>query len=151
VQVPQFLLETFIAKKRASSCNIVCTQPRRLSAISLASRVAEERSEKPGDVIGYSVRGQHCQSKRTRVLYCTTGILLRRFISDPSLGDVSHVVVDEIHERSVEMDLILLLLKKLLAKAQLRQSRVSCPKIILMSATAQAEDLKQYFCDKARN
>jgi len=66
--------------------------------------------------VGYSVRLDTCRSKRTRLLFCTTGILLRRLLSDPNLIDVTHVIVDEVHERSLESDLLLLLLRQFLCR-----------------------------------
>lgn len=137
---------------------MVCTQPRRISAISLAARVAEERGETVGEVIGFSVRNQRTTSNRTRILYCTTGrsiqnlqicvlckctfkgILLRQLNCNPELRGVSHVVIDEVHERSIEMDLLLFVLRKMLQKRQ-KQT----PKIILMSATTVAADFQNYF------
>ena len=87
-QVPQFIMEEL-----GGECFIVCTQPRRISAIGVASRVAEERGEAiDGDrsTIGYSVRGQSRRTARTRLLFCTTGVLLRRMQqSDPLLDGSS--------------------------------------------------------------
>ncbi|GMH41213.1 hypothetical protein BSKO_09123 [Bryopsis sp. KO-2023] len=136
-QVPQFLLEAAIESGQGYQCNIVCTQPRRISALGLAARVADERGEEVGGVVGYSIRNQTSRSKETRIMYCTTGVLLRRMISGQALSGVSHVLVDEVHERSVEMDLLLLLLKENLKKSK-------CHKVVLMSATANAEDFNKY-------
>lgn len=72
-QVPQYILESAIAAGEGARCNIVCTQPRRISAVGLAARVAAERGEKCGEVVGYSVRLDSKQSARTRLLFCTTG------------------------------------------------------------------------------
>ena len=80
----------------------VCTQPRRISAIGVAERVAAERVERVGNVVGYQIRLESKTSSSTRLMFCTTGILLRRLESDPDLTDVSHVIVDEVHERSEE-------------------------------------------------
>jgi ATP-dependent RNA helicase DHX57 len=113
-QIPQYLLEEYIRKDKGGSCNIICTQPRRISAVGLATRVAAERSEKVGSTVGYSVRLDSKQSKETRILFCTTGVMLRRLLSDPMLSNVTHVVLDEVHERTIESDLLLLLLRELL-------------------------------------
>ena len=137
-QIPQFLLEHEILADRAGSCSIVCTQPRRISAIGLAERVAFERGEKVGDVIGYSVRLDSKTSARTRVTYCTIGILLRRLISDPTLQGITHVIVDEVHERSLDSDMLLLLLKTVITRRKDLQ-------VIFMSATANAELFSTYF------
>ena len=81
-------------------CEIVCTQPRRISAIGVAERVAAEREERVGNTIGYQIHLENKVSQKTRLTFCTTGILLQRLISDPLLNSVSHVIVDEVHERS---------------------------------------------------
>ena len=137
-QVPQFILEQAIEDGRGAETNIVCTQPRRISAIGLAERVAAERLETCGDVVGYSVRLESKLSDKTRLQFCTMGILLRRLLSDPELRGVTHVVLDEVHERSVESDLLLLLLRRLLNRR--RDLRV-----VLMSATADADFFAAYF------
>lgn len=137
-QLPQYILEEAIENGRGSSCNIICTQPRRISAIGLASRVAAERAESVGEVVGYSVRLENRSSPKTRLLYCTTGVLLRRLLNDPSLSGTTHIVVDEVHERSLDSDLLLLLLRDLLV---VRPDL----KLILMSATANADLFAAYF------
>jgi HrpA-like RNA helicase len=93
-QVPQFVIED--AAARGMPCNIICTQPRRISAISVAERVAEERGEPCGDVVGYSIRLENKTSARTQLLFCTIGVLLKRLEGDPSLANVTHVFVDEV-------------------------------------------------------
>jgi ATP-dependent RNA helicase DHX57 len=139
-QVPQFILEDAIQDSRGGRCNIICTQPRRISAIGLATRVAQERAEPVGSTVGYSVRLDSKQSKQTRLLFCTTGVMLRRLLGDPDLKSVTHIVLDEVHERTIEGDLLLFLLRDLLRKG-------SNPniKIVLMSATAEAELFASYF------
>lgn len=104
--------------------NVICTQPRRISAISVAQRVAQERAEHLGNSVGYQIRLESVrvwppltstlkvaialrdmcvfQSPATRLLYCTTGVLLRRLEGDAELGGVTHVIVDEVHERTEE-------------------------------------------------
>jgi hypothetical protein len=139
-QVPQFLLEAAAADGAGGECSIVVTQPRRISAIGLAERVAAERCEPCGAVVGYAVRLEARRSERTRLLFCTTGILLRRLLNDPDLSDVSHVMLDEVHERSLESDLLLLLLRVLLR-------RRPTLRIILMSATADSGLFARYFAD----
>nr|KAJ3422941.1 ATP-dependent RNA helicase dhx29 [Polyrhizophydium stewartii] len=120
-QVPQFLLEHAISAGYGTSTNIICTQPRRISAMSLAQRVSEEIAD-PGQP---GARG-------------TWGVLLRRMESDPLLSGVSHVVVDEVHERTLDSDFLLFLLKRLIPKRpDLR--------IVLMSATADAAFFAAFF------
>lgn len=81
---------------------IVCTQPRRISAIGVAERVAAERDERIGNTIGYQIRLESKVSSNTRLTFCTTGILLQRLSGDPQLKSVTHIIVDEVHERSAE-------------------------------------------------
>eukprot|EP00850_Spirogloea_muscicola_P006660 SM000032S12044 [mRNA] locus=s32:111779:119402:- [translate_table: standard] len=144
-QVPQYILENAIEQGGGASCNIVCTQPRRLSAVGVADRVSQERGEPVGRTVGYSIRLENRRSSRTRLLFCTTGILLRRLLSDPDLTGVTHVIVDEVHERSVEGDLLLIVLRELLARQSVsRQSEVPL-QLVLMSATIDTSVLAGYF------
>ena len=139
-QIPQFILENAIAENRAGECNIICTQPRRISAIGLASRVAQERFESVGSTVGYSVRLDSKQSKQTRIIFCTTGVMMRRLLGDPELKSISHIILDEVHERTIESDLLLFLLKRLIV-----EKKNPHLKIVLMSATAEARLFEQYF------
>jgi hypothetical protein len=95
-QVPQFLLNHAMETGRGGEINIICTQPRRIAAIGVAERVAEEQGVKLGDVVGYQIRLDSKMSKRTRLLFCTTGILLRRMQHDMNMEGVTHIVVDEV-------------------------------------------------------
>ncbi|KAL3157307.1 hypothetical protein ABBQ38_001537 [Trebouxia sp. C0009 RCD-2024] len=72
-QVPQYILEAAVAAGQGAACNIICTQPRRISAVGVSTRVAQERGEGVGGVVGYSVRLESRTSRRTRLLFCTTG------------------------------------------------------------------------------
>eukprot|EP00958_Prasinococcus_capsulatus_P003632 scaffold331_cov349-Prasinococcus_capsulatus_cf.AAC.6 len=139
-QVPQYILEQMSKMQVGGQCNILCTQPRRISAVGLAERVAAERAEECGSTVGYSIRLESKQSRSTRLLFCTTGIVLRRLQSDSALEGVSHVIVDEAHERSVESDLLLLLLK-----GALRENPGL--RLILMSATIDSDLFSEYFAD----
>jgi ATP-dependent RNA helicase DHX36 len=100
-QVPALVLDDLIAHYRGADANIIITQPRRISAIGVAERIASERCERVGDSCGYSIKLERKVSKKTRLLLCTTGIILRRLQCDPDLASVSHVFVDEVHERDV--------------------------------------------------
>lgn len=135
-QVPQFLLEQ--ASKNQAPVSIICTQPRRIAAMSVAERVSSERCEKVGGVVGYQVKLNSKVSSRTRLIFCTTGVLLRRLQSDPNLESLTHVVVDEVHERSVETDFLLLLLREIL-------TRRPTLRVVLMSATLDAQKFSRYF------
>ncbi|EST07241.1 Helicase-associated domain protein [Kalmanozyma brasiliensis GHG001] len=148
-QVPQFILDQAIEAGSGSECNIVVTQPRRVSAIGVASRVAVERGEdldgkkKPvasGSLVGYAIRGERRASRECRLLFTTTGVLLRRLGAggDADLKGISHVVVDEVHERNVDSDFLLLELRELLK----RNHQI---KVVLMSATINQETFASYF------
>ncbi|KAJ7597434.1 P-loop containing nucleoside triphosphate hydrolase protein [Mycena floridula] len=134
--VPQFILDALISSNKGAKASILITQPRRLSAIGVAARVSSERLEDGS--VGYAIRGESKQDKRTKLLFCTTGIVLRRLSSGDTLEDVTHVVVDEVHERTVDGDILLLELKELL------QKRPNL-KVILMSATINHEIFMGYF------
>ncbi|PCH33638.1 nucleoside triphosphate hydrolase protein [Wolfiporia cocos MD-104 SS10] len=152
-QLPQLILDDMIARGEGAKCNIVCTQPRRIAAISVADRVAKERGERAGrgSSIGYQVRFEsNLPDEHGSVTFCTTGIFLKRMQSalegGPSVGrsldDVTHVVVDEVHERDVDTDLLLVVLKRLLAD---RKARGKPIKVVLMSATIDPTLFQQYF------
>lgn len=89
------MLDDMILRNIGSEANILVTQPRRISAIGVSERIASERCEKLGHTCGYSIRLDSKRSDKTRLLLCTTGVLLRRLQCDPDLASVSHVFVDE--------------------------------------------------------
>ncbi|KFV58718.1 Putative ATP-dependent RNA helicase DHX57, partial [Gavia stellata] len=137
-QIPQFILDASLQGSPSRVANIICTQPRRISAISVAERVAKERTERVGLTVGYQIRLESVKSSATRLLYCTTGVLLRRLEGDLTLQGITHVIVDEVHERTEESDFLLLVLKDVMVeRPDLR--------VILMSATLNAELFSQYF------
>ncbi|KAG2686729.1 hypothetical protein I3760_09G021100 [Carya illinoinensis] len=137
-QLPQFILEDEIFCLRGADCSIMCTQPRRISAISVAARIASERGESLGETVGYQIRLEAKRSAQTRLLFCTTGVLLRQLVQDPELTGVSHLLVDEIHERGMNEDFLLIILNDLLPRRpDLR--------LILMSATINADLFSKYF------
>ncbi|XP_050474059.1 ATP-dependent RNA helicase DHX30-like [Bombus huntii] len=138
-QVPQFILDKYIKQNNTHECNIVVSEPRRISAISLTERVAFERDEKIGDKIGYHVRFDN-KTPRTSgsILYCTTGILLQKLRHNSTLKGVSHVIIDEAHERSLQTDMLLMLFKDMLE----HNPHV---KLIVMSASINTDVFQQYF------
>lgn len=195
-QVAQYVLEEMIHNQLGAQCNIICTEPRRIAAVSVAQRVHEEvyhsynmygwnvensmsssqtsatssssslvseasqssasvkgdeslpviqpnrhgsyKPELGKGLVGYSVRLDSRASEETRLLYCTTGVLLRKLQSETYLKSVSHIIIDEVHERGVETDFLMTILKQQLANfPHLR--------IILMSATMQEEKFQAYF------
>ena len=146
-QSVQFVLDDLIQRQLGAVANIICTQPRRISALGLADRVADERCSQVGDEIGYTIRGESKQKPGvTKITFVTTGVLLRRLQTSggnaddvvAALADVSHVVVDEVHERSLDTDFLLVLLRQILRKRK-------DLKVILMSATLDAAVFEAYF------
>lgn len=141
-QTPAYLLEHQLAQGKP--CKIYCTEPRRISAISLAKRVSEELGEGKGDVgtsrslVGYSIRLEAKTSRETRLIYATTGIVMRMLEGSNELREITHLVLDEVHERSIESDFLLIVLKKLLTKRK-------DLKVVLMSATVDSERFSKYF------
>jgi ATP-dependent RNA helicase DHX57 len=134
-QIPQFILED-----SPQTAKIIVTQPRRLAAIGVGNRVAQERGEeKPGEgSVGYVVRGESAISYKCRLLFCTTGVLLRQLQNENALSCITHIVVDEVHERSLDCDVLLAILKELLPSApHLR--------VILMSGTYFSADDTLFF------
>ena len=151
-QLPQLILDEWIEKGRGAHCNIICTQPRRIAAISVADRVAKERGETVGrGSVGYQVRfDAKLPEPNGSITFCTTGIFLKRMQSALSEGgsrldEITHVVVDEVHERDVDTDLLLVVLKRLLADRKARNLPI---KILLMSATIDPTLFQKYFPDE---
>ncbi|KAF3908610.1 hypothetical protein AA313_de0200867 [Arthrobotrys entomopaga] len=137
-QCVQFVLDDFIERKIGTAARIICTQPRRISAIGLAERVSAERCGTIGGEVGYAIRGESKISSDTRITFMTTGVLLRRLHDGDGLLDVSHVFIDEVHERSLDSDFLLVLMKRLLKKRK-------DLKLVLMSATLNAQVFADYF------
>ena len=134
-QVPQFIMDSI---PKGKPCNIIVTQPRRISAIGLADRVASERGCQVGSTVGFTVRLENKRSSKTELLFCTTGVMLRMIAGDPLLRGITHVVIDEVHERDRNSDFLLIILRRLLeVRKDLR--------LILMSATMQATLFQEYF------
>jgi ATP-dependent RNA helicase DHX57 len=146
-QSVQFILDDLINRGLGEHVNIVCTQPRRISALGLADRVADERCGRVGDEVGYTIRGESKQKPgTTKICFVTTGVLLRRLQTSGgsaddvlrSLADVSHVVIDEVHERSLDTDFLLVLIRDVLKKRK-------DLKLVLMSATLDSATFESYF------
>lgn len=134
-QIPQFLaLDPSIGRGKC----VVCTQPRRVAAITIAEQVSKERCTRLGDEVGYSIRFEDKTSHRTRIKYATDGVLLREIMSDPLLTKYSVVVLDEAHERSMQTDILMGLLKEV---QEVRKDL----KILVMSATLQVELFQGFF------
>ena len=125
----------------ATKRKTLVVQPRRVAARALARRVAEEQNTALGEGVGYQVRFDRCAGTRTRIEYVTDGILLRRMLREPELADVGAVILDEFHERSINMDLLLALLTEV--RCTLREDLW----LVVMSATLNAEPLAHYLGD----
>ena len=136
-QIPQFIIDdpTF-----GPTARIAITQPRRISAISVAERVAYERSEQVGQLIGYNIRLENESSSETTVLFMTPGVLLRKLQENPTLPDYNTIIIDEAHERDKHTEFLLILLRDLSTKR-------TDLKIILMSATLHTQKLSTFFDD----
>lgn len=144
-QVPQFLLDQGVSGK------IAVTQPRRVAAITLARRVAEEMgtpcgSSSPASMVGYSVRFDESTSPSTRIKFLTEGMLLQEMLRDPKMSQYGCVIVDEVHERSVNVDLILGFLKQILTE---RRRKGKPLKVVVMSATADVESISRFFSNSS--
>uniref|UniRef100_A0A8D0D5T4 RNA helicase n=1 Tax=Sander lucioperca TaxID=283035 RepID=A0A8D0D5T4_SANLU len=136
-QIPQFLLDE--CSRNGEPCRIFCTQPRRLAAIAVAERVAAERGESVGQTVGYHIRLESRVSPKTLLTFCTSGVFLRTLMAgDASLTTVTHVIVDEVHERDGLTDFLLTKMREVLQK-------IPTLKLILSSAALDIDLFLQYF------
>eukprot|EP01041_Mallomonas_annulata_P012401 gene12401-26090_t len=133
-QLPQYISAAY-----KNGC-VVCTQPRRVAAVTIAQRVAEEQHCTVGDEVGYSIRFDDCTSHRTRIKYVTDGVLLREMISDHNLSRYNVVILDEAHERSLQTDILMGLLRRL-------QEIRSDLRVVIMSATLEVDLFMTFFKD----
>lgn len=136
-QVPQLILDHCAMTGQA--CRIICTQPRRLAALSVAERVALERDDKVGQSVGYQIRLESRVSPKTLLTFCTNGVLLRTLMGgDASIATVTHIIVDELHERDRFSDFLIAIMRDLLLKFRNL-------KLILMSAALDTQLFVKYF------
>jgi ATP-dependent helicase HrpB len=133
-RVPAAVLDAGLA----GAGDVLVLEPRRLAARLAARRVAEERGEQLGETVGYQVRFEEVAGQRTRLRFLTEGVLTRRLLADPRLARASVVVLDEFHERHLQADLALALLKRL------QHTTRPDLKIVVMSATLDAAPLARY-------
>lgn len=133
--MPRFLVQAgFVGGKK----RICCTQPRRVSAVSIAKRVAKEMQVPVGQKVGYRVRLDNATSEKTQLVFETEAMLLREAMSDPMLSAYSVIIIDKAHERTVNTDVLMGLLKEVLKKRKdLR--------VIVMSATIETARFRTYF------
>src|SRR5215471_18077589 len=136
-RVPPALLDAKITGDR----EVLVLEPRRLAARMAARRVAEERGEKLGETVGYQVRFEEVASAKTRLRFLTEGVLTRRLLSDPTLKNVGVVALDEFHERHLQADLALALLRRLQKTAR------PDLKLVVMSATLDAGPVANFLDD----
>ena len=134
-QIPQFLA---LAGYTSSGLMVGCTQPRRVAAMSVARRVADEMDVKLGGEVGYNIRFEDNTSDKTVVKYLTDGMLLREAMNDGEMRRYSVIVIDEAHERTLQTDVLFGLLKTILP----RRPEL---KLVVMSATLDAEKFQEYF------
>ncbi|KAI1607969.1 ATP-dependent RNA helicase [Exophiala viscosa] len=156
-QIPQFLVTEPWCKRKTTQGGanvggcIAITQPRRVAAISLARRVAEEMgtplgNSSPASQVGYSVRFENSTSPSTRIKFLTEGMLLQEMLRDPWLKEYSAVVVDEVHERGVNVDLVLGFLRRMQDLKSKEDGRGGIGmKVVVMSATADMEKIRDFF------
>ena len=136
-QIPQYLHE---AGYTNNGMKVGCTQPRRVAAMSVAARVAEEMGVKVGNEVGYSIRFEDATSDKTVLKYMTDGMLLRELLTEPDLGGYSALMIDEAHERTLHTDILFGLVKDIaLARPDL--------KLLISSATMDAQKFAAYFND----
>ncbi|KAF5812496.1 putative RNA helicase [Helianthus annuus] len=133
-QVTQYLAEAGYTTRG----KIGCTQPRRVAAMSVAKRVAEEFGCRLGEEVGYAIRFEDCTGPETVIKYMTDGMLLREILIDENLSQYSVIMLDEAHERTIHTDVLFGLLKQLI-------KRRSDLRLIVTSATLDAEKFSGYF------
>eukprot|EP00958_Prasinococcus_capsulatus_P027551 scaffold5640_cov328-Prasinococcus_capsulatus_cf.AAC.6 len=133
-QIPQYLHEAGYSRRGM----VGCTQPRRVAAMSVAARVAQEMDVKLGNEVGYSIRFEECTSDKTKLKYMTDGMLLREFLGEPDLASYSVMMVDEAHERTLHTDVLFGLVKDI---ARFRPDI----KLLISSATLDAQKFSDYF------
>ncbi|KAI9790907.1 MAG: DEAH-box ATP-dependent RNA helicase prp43 [Peltula sp. TS41687] len=135
-QIPQFVLFDDLPQQQRKM--VACTQPRRVAAMSVAQRVANEMDVVLGEEVGYSIRFEDVTSQKTILKYMTDGMLLREAMNDHNLSRYSVIILDEAHERTLATDILMGLLKEVV----IRRPDL---KIIIMSATLDAQKFQKYF------
>lgn len=136
-QLSQILHRSGYSKSGA----IAVTQPRRVAAVTVSRRVAQELDVRLGEEVGYAIRFEDRTSEKTRIKYLTDGVLLRESLSNPELNQYSVIILDEAHERSLNTDILLGLMKRLI------KFRASNLKVLITSATLDGEKVSKFFSD----
>lgn len=141
-QVPKFIFEYLLQKNNEvlfkENKKILITQPRRIAAVSIARRLSEELDEPLGGLVGFHVGLNPFYGIKTKIIVCTTGIFLQKIINENHIDEFGYIIIDEVHERDCDIDLLLIMIKHLLK----RNSQV---KLILMSATISTTLFSHYF------
>ncbi|OJD37919.1 pre-mrna-splicing factor atp-dependent rna helicase prp43 [Diplodia corticola] len=137
-QIPQFVLFDDLPQMQGKM--VACTQPRRVAAMSVAQRVADEMDVSLGEEVGYSIRFEDRTSHKTIMKYMTDGMLLREAMNDHNLSRYSTIILDEAHERTLATDILMGLLKEVVG-------RRPDLKLVIMSATLDAQKFQRYFND----
>lgn len=137
-QIPKWCAEYCASKSETKQLCVACTQPRRVAAMSVAARVAEEMGVKLGEQVGYSIRFESCTSSKTVLKYLTDGMLLREAMNDSRLSQYGVIILDEVHERTLSTDILMGVLKQLIMKRK-------DIKIVVMSATLDSGKFQSYF------
>lgn len=135
-QLPKYLSE---ALSNGNGC-VVCTQPRRVAAVTVASRVAKELNVELGEEVGYNIRFEDKTSKKTKIKFVTDGVLLRECMVNSSLEGYDAIILDEAHERSLSTDILMGLIKQI-------QDKNPKMKLVVMSATLQVSLFMSFFND----
>ncbi|CRK99021.1 CLUMA_CG012127, isoform A [Clunio marinus] len=139
-QIPKIIVENAVKEKK--SFKILISQPRKIAAITNATRVALEMKSRIGNLVGFQFalhRALNNSGEKTKIIYCTTGVILQKLIKGQSMRSYSHIILDEIHERDIEMDLLLILVREYLS------TNSPDTKVVLMSATMNANHFANYF------
>lgn len=139
-RIPQYVAYADLPHLRRPGLQVACTQPRRVAAMSVAKRVADEMDVTLGEEVGYSIRFEDCTSPNTFLKYMTDGMLLREAMNDHMLSRYSTVILDEAHERTLATDILMGLLKDIV-------KRRPDLKVVVMSATLDAAKFQNYFFD----
>jgi ATP-dependent RNA helicase DHX57 len=137
-QVPQYIYNHY--NSLGKTPKIIITQPRRLAAVSIAKRLSKEIGSNLGEEVGFQIGMNSNFTDSTRILIATTGIFLQRIIHNEDLQNLTHIILDEVHERDIDIDFVLILLKHILSKNK-------NIKLILMSATIMVELFAYYFSE----